>query len=34
MQLRVADLEGELYADPFQYWIQAAARKKSKRPKD
>lgn len=31
MQLRVADLEGELYADPFQYWVRAAARKKAKR---
>jgi uncharacterized protein (DUF2164 family) len=34
IQLRAADLEGELYADPFQYWIRAAARKKSKPPKD
>lgn len=33
MQLRLADLEGELYADPFQYWIRAAARKKTARPK-
>lgn len=32
IQMRVADLEGELYADPFQYWIRAA--KKRKRPKD
>lgn len=30
MQARVADLEGELYADPFQYWVRAA-RKKGKR---
>lgn len=34
MQLRVADLEGDLYADPFQYWIRAAARKKGRQPKD
>ncbi|HEX3985911.1 MAG TPA: DUF2164 domain-containing protein [Acidobacteriaceae bacterium] len=32
IQLQVADLEGELYADPFQYWVRAAARKKGKRP--
>jgi uncharacterized protein (DUF2164 family) len=31
MQLRLGDLEGEMYADPFQYWIRAAARKKGKR---
>lgn len=30
LQLRAADLEGELYADPFQYWVRAAARKKAK----
>lgn len=30
LQMRVADLEGELYADPFQYWVRAAARKKAK----
>jgi uncharacterized protein (DUF2164 family) len=30
LQVRAADLEGELYADPFQYWIRAA-RKKAKR---
>jgi uncharacterized protein (DUF2164 family) len=27
MQLRVADLSGELYADTFQYWARAAKRK-------
>ena len=30
LQARVADLEGELYADPFQYWVRAA-RKREKR---
>lgn len=30
LQVRLADLEGELYADPFQYWIRAAARQKGK----
>jgi uncharacterized protein (DUF2164 family) len=28
---RVADLEGELFADEFQYWSRRAAKKKSKR---
>ncbi len=28
---RVADLEGELYVDEFQYWARQAAKKKSKR---
>lgn len=28
MQLRVADLSGELYADEFQYWARLAARRK------
>ena len=31
LMLRVADLEGELYADEFQYWPRQAAKKKSKR---
>lgn len=30
LQVRLSDLEGELYADPFQYWIRVAARKKGK----
>ena len=28
---RVADLNGELYADEFQYWPRADARRKSRR---
>lgn len=28
---RVADLEGELYIDEFQYWPRQAAKKKSRR---
>jgi uncharacterized protein (DUF2164 family) len=32
IQIRIADLEGEMYADPFQYWNRAAARKKRMRP--
>ncbi len=28
---RVSDLEGELYADPFQYWPRLAAKRKSKK---
>lgn len=28
---RVADLSGELYADEFQYWPRADAKRKSKR---
>lgn len=31
MQLRVADLPGELYADEFQYWSRRDAKKKSSR---
>jgi uncharacterized protein (DUF2164 family) len=31
MQQRVADLEGELYSDEFQYWVRQAAKKKAKR---
>jgi uncharacterized protein (DUF2164 family) len=27
LQQRVADLEGELYEDPFQYWHKAKAKK-------
>lgn len=28
---RVSDLEGELYADPFQYWPRQAAKRKAKK---
>jgi uncharacterized protein (DUF2164 family) len=28
MTARVADLEGELYAEEFQYWVRQAAKKK------
>jgi hypothetical protein len=31
MQQRVADLNGELYADPFQYWPKADAKRKNRR---
>lgn len=31
MQERVADLSGELYADEFQYWARADAKRKSRR---
>jgi uncharacterized protein (DUF2164 family) len=31
MQLRVADLPGELYADEFQYWSRLDAKKKNRR---
>ena len=31
MQQRVADLAGELYADEFQYWPRADARRKTRR---
>ncbi len=31
MTQRVADLEGELFAEEFQYWPRQAAKKKSKR---
>jgi uncharacterized protein (DUF2164 family) len=31
MQLRVADLPGELYADEFQYWSRLEARRKNRR---
>jgi uncharacterized protein (DUF2164 family) len=30
MAARVADIEGELYADEFQYWVRQAAKKKGK----
>jgi uncharacterized protein (DUF2164 family) len=29
--VRLADLSGELYVDPFQYWIKADARRKTRR---
>jgi uncharacterized protein (DUF2164 family) len=28
LQLRIADLEGELYVDEFQYWPRQAAKRK------
>ena len=31
MTARVADLDGELYADEFQYWVRQAAKKKGKK---
>lgn len=31
LQQRIADLEGELYAEPFPYWPRAAARRKTRR---
>jgi uncharacterized protein (DUF2164 family) len=31
MQQRVADLNGELYADEFQYWARADARRKNRK---
>lgn len=31
MQQRVTDLNGELYADEFQYWPRADAKRKSRR---
>ena len=31
MQLRVADLPGELYADEFQYWSRRDAKRKNSR---
>lgn len=31
VQQRVADLEGELYADEFQYWQKLAAKQKRQR---
>jgi uncharacterized protein (DUF2164 family) len=30
MSARVADLEGELYAEEFQYWVRQAGKKKGK----
>jgi uncharacterized protein (DUF2164 family) len=31
MQQRVADLNGELFADEFQYWFKVDAKRKSRR---
>lgn len=31
MQLRVADLSGDLYADEFQYWPRVAAKRKARK---
>ncbi len=31
LQLQLSDLTGELYADPFQYWPRADAKRKSRR---
>ena len=31
MQLRVADLTGELFADPFQYWAKVDAKRRGRR---
>jgi len=31
LQVQVTDLTGELYADPFQYWVKADAKRKSRR---
>ena len=31
VQQRVADLSGELYADEFQYWLKADAKRKSRK---
>ena len=31
MQLRVSDLNGELYADEFQYWAKMDAKRKGRR---
>jgi uncharacterized protein (DUF2164 family) len=31
MQLRVADLTGDLYADEFQYWSRLEAKRKNRR---
>jgi uncharacterized protein (DUF2164 family) len=28
LQMRIADLPGELYADPFQYWVKQEAKNK------
>jgi uncharacterized protein (DUF2164 family) len=30
MAARLADLDGELFADEFQYWVRAAAKRKGK----
>jgi len=31
LQVRLVDLEGEMYVDPFQHWVRA--RKREKRPR-
>jgi uncharacterized protein (DUF2164 family) len=31
LQMRVADLNGELFADEFQYWVRAEAKRKPRR---
>jgi uncharacterized protein (DUF2164 family) len=31
LQVQVMDLTGELYADPFQYWVKLDGRRKSRR---
>lgn len=31
LQQRVSDLDGELFADPFQYWPRQAAKRKAKK---
>ena len=31
MQLRISDLNGELYADEFQYWAKLDAKRKNRR---
>jgi hypothetical protein len=31
---RVADLDGELFADEFQYWVRVAAKRKKQRIAD
>ena len=31
LQQRVSDLNGELYADEFQYWIKADAKRRNRR---
>jgi uncharacterized protein (DUF2164 family) len=31
LQMRVSDLNGELFADEFQYWVRVDAKRKSRR---
>lgn len=31
LQQRVTDLDGELFADPFQYWTRLAAKRKARK---